>query len=356
MEETLWILESTPDAKFPFLLSIKRGEAVILCLRVQDRWPGTKGHIFCIREETRQWSPPLRELERIRVLSLRRFGKRLTVVLDRPLRKRCDFLFLEKPYKTREGTYEQVFWRTEKALRERRPRVKLTVHGIPHLHIAIDTNERYPWPFANCSIERVHLPVGDYALLDERGIRAVVERKTLENMLAEFARLSAFHHQMAELESYPYGALVVEANYADFLKPEKLKFYPPSFARKAIAEIFALHPRLHVVFAGNRKLGREWTIGFFTAIAAHHQDIPHRAIAEAIKTYGPPPEIHGGAYYDVRNQIERMPQEFTISMLREACPNVPDTMLRKVLKNLKTEGRIRCLKKIWQKIIRVGPC
>lgn len=352
MEETLWILESTPDDKFPYRLSIKRGDATILCLRVQDRWPGARGHIFCLREETRPWSPPLKELERIRVLSLRRFGKRLAIVLDRPQKKRCDFLFLEKAYKTRDGTYEQIFWRTEKALRERRPRVKLTVHGTPRLHIAIDTNERYPWPFAECSTERVSLPVGDYALLDEEGIRAVVERKTMENMLADFAQMPAVHQKLAELESYPHTALVIEANYSDFLKPEKLKFYPPSFARRALAEISALHPRIHVVFAGNRKLAREWTMGFFTAIESHLKDVPHRAVAEAIKTYGSAPETHGGGYFDARKKVEAMPEKFTIGMLREACPHVPDPTLRKVLTDMRKEGRIQCLKKVWH---RVGP-
>jgi len=349
MEETFWILESTPDVKFPYRLSIKRGEKFILCLRVQDRWPGAKGHIFCLREQTREWSPPLQEVERIRVLSLRRFGKRLAVVLDRPQKKRCDFLFLEKAYKTREGTYEQIFWRTEKALRERRPRVKLTVHGSPHLHIAIDVNERYPWPFAGCSTERVALPVGDYALLDDEGIRAVVERKTMDNMLADFAQMPAFHQKLAELESYPHSALVIEANYSDFLKPEKLKFYPPSFARRALAEIAALHPRTHVIFGGNRKLAREWTMGFFTAVEAHRQDVPHKAVAEAIMTYGKPPDIHGGGYYDARKKVEAMPQKFTIGMLRQACPDIPLPTLRRVLKDMKKEGRVQCQKKVWHR-------
>lgn len=349
MEETFWILESTPNPKFPYRLSIQKGGKTILSLRVQDRWPGTRGHIFCLREEAREWPEPLEELERIRVLSLRRFGKRIAVVLDRPQKKRCDFLFLEKPYKTKEGKYEQIFWRTEKALRERRPRVKLTVHGSPLLHIAIDTKERYPWQFTRCRTERVQLPVGDYALFDNQGIRAIIERKTIDNMLAEFARMSVFHQHMGELESYPNSALVIEAHYSDFLKPEKLKFYPPSFAQKALAEIFALHPRLQVVFAGNRKLGREWTLAFFTAIVAHESDIPLKAVAEAIRAYGQPPEVHGGADYDVRKQVESMPPKFTLSMLREACPNVSSNTLRKVLNQMKKEGRIRCFKRTWVK-------
>ncbi len=354
MEETLWILESTPDAKFPYRLSIKRAEKTILSLRVQDRWPGSKGHIFCLREESRPWPAPSEELERVPVISLRRFGKRLAVVLDRPQKKRCDFLFLEKPYKTREGKYEQIFWRTQKALRERRPRVKLTVHGTPLLHIAIDKKERYPWTFPGCQIERVQLPAGDYALLDQEGIRAVVERKTFENMLAAFSAMPVFHQQMGELESYSHSALVIEANFADFLKTEKLKFYPASFASKALAEISALHPRLHIIFAGNRKLAQQWTLGFFMAISAHQEDVPHRAVSEAIQAYGQPPEIHGGAYFVVKKQIENMPEKFTIAMLREACPHVQESTLRKALNDMRKENRIRCQGKVWLKNISPG--
>lgn len=96
--------------------------------------------------------------------------------------------------------------------------------------------------------------VGDYALKRNEELPAIVERKTYENIVAGFGRMSAFHQQLAELERYSLSALVIEANYSDFLKPEKLKYYSPVFSVKAIAEIFTFHPKLQVVFAGNRKL------------------------------------------------------------------------------------------------------
>jgi hypothetical protein len=84
---TLWILESVNNLKFPYRLTVRQGEKLLLALRVQDKWPGQKGNIFCIREENWELEPPVEEIERVPVISLKRFGKRLAVVLDMPKRR-----------------------------------------------------------------------------------------------------------------------------------------------------------------------------------------------------------------------------------------------------------------------------
>jgi len=43
------------------------------------------------------------------------------------------------------------------------------------------------------------------------------------------------HQAQGELESNRHAVLVIEANYADFLNPRKLKFYNPFFAVRALA-------------------------------------------------------------------------------------------------------------------------
>jgi len=71
---------------------------------------------------------------------------------------------------------------------------------------------------------------------------------------------------------------VVEANYSDFLNPNKLTVYTPSFMAKALAELSALHPGTSIIFAGNRKLANEWTLRFFEAIESHESDrLPNKA-------------------------------------------------------------------------------
>ncbi|ODA43985.1 hypothetical protein THER_1264 [Thermodesulfovibrio sp. N1] len=341
MTKTLYILESVNNPKFPYRLTIKQGDKVLLALRVQDRWPGQRGNIFCIRETNQELDPPIEEIERVPIISLKRYGKRLSIVLDRPINKRCEFLFLTKKYKTKEGEYEQIFWRTQKALIERRPRVKLTTYYKDRLNVIIDNNERYPWRFPESNIEKGKLPVGDYALKGENEILAVVERKTFDNLLAEFGRMQAFHQQLGELSAYKNSALVIEANYSDFLNPNKVKFYTPSFTAKAIAELYALHPKLTIVFAGNRKLANEWTYRFFCAINAHENDTPHETISNLIENYGTCPDAKGGIYFEIKKKIVNdLLEEFQFSMIKEIFPEAPQTTIRKVLKDLEKEGII----------------
>jgi hypothetical protein len=337
-----WILTPTGDKKFPYRLRIEKEGQTVVSLYVQDRWPGQKGHIFCIqsRDEPDEPASEAGEIERIPIISLKRYGKRIAVVLDRSRNKRCDFLFLTKNYKTKEGEYEQIFWRTQKALTERRPRVKLTTRGHPWLHVAIDSNEKYPWRFTGCTVTRESLPVGDYALKGEKGILAVVERKTMANLLQDFGNMAPLHQALGELEAYEYSALVLEADYANFLKPKLTYPYRPTFTSKAIGELFTLHPGLQIVFAGNRKMAKEWTLGFFSAIRAHEADRAHPVVREAAAAYRTPSPFYGGAYYDTMKGIMDMPSTFTMAMVREQFPTVPEGTIRRALQDLKKEGKL----------------
>ncbi len=341
---TLFILEQVDNKKFPFRLTIRQGEKLLLALRAQDKWPGQKGNVFCLREdgwEDGAWEPPDAEIERVPVVSLKRYGRRLAIVLDRPKNKRCDFLFLTKKYKNRDGEYEQIFWRTQKALKQNWPKVKLSTYRSGELSVIIDSSERYPWRFPDCAVAREQLPVGDYALRGEHALSAVVERKTFENLLAEFSRMPSFHQQLGELTAYRHSALVVEAKYLDFLNPDKLKYYPPAFTVKALAELHAFHPGLSIMFAGNRKLANEWTLRFFAAVSAHELDTPHDKVAEALVRYGRPPAADGGIYFEIRRRIlDEFPSRFTVTIVRDAFPNAPEHTIRRVLNELRKDGAI----------------
>jgi hypothetical protein len=133
--------------------------------------------VFCLRDEPDVLDPDA-ILERERVVSFRRMGKRLAVAIDRPQRKRCDFLFLTKPCKNRPGSYEQIFLRTEAAVKQHRNRGR-----------------------------REPLPVGDYALGLNGEIAALVERKAFENMLHEVAQIRGFHQQLADLARFRPAAV-----------------------------------------------------------------------------------------------------------------------------------------------------
>ena len=208
------------------------------------------------------------KIERVPILAFHERGARISVILDRKRYKRCDLLFLSKQYKHDPAeSYEQIFWLTQRSIEQHRPSAKLTRGTITMgILIRIASNERYPWHFPGARTERGSLPIGDYALMDEDKIIAVVERKTFDNLLADFGVMPVLHQRLAELATYEHHALVVEALYADFLNPKKVKYYTPAFCARAVGELYALHPRLRIVFCANRKMANEWTRHYFYAI------------------------------------------------------------------------------------------
>jgi len=263
-----WILEQCASDRFPYRLQIQREGKPWLILRTQDRWPAAGKRIFCLREE----EPPdsdevIEELGRVNIVAFHERGRRLSVILDRKRYKRCDFLFLTKAYKDRPGeSYEQIFWLTQRSMTQHRPAYKLVSYSNNTVFtVQIDSNERYPWRFRGSITERAPLPIGDYALKDGDNIIALVERKTLDNLLADFGTMPVLHQKLAELATYKNNAMVLEAPYADFLNPAKVHHYTPSFCAKAIGELHALHPNLQIIYCANRKVANEWTRHYFTA-------------------------------------------------------------------------------------------
>jgi hypothetical protein len=267
-----WILERCVNERFPYRLQILKDEKPWLIFRTQDRWPAAGKNIFCLREE----DPPkpgeiIEEVERVPILAFHKRGPRISVILDRKRYKRCDFLFLSKSYKHNPAqSYEQVFWLTQRSIEQHRPSAKLVrCTTVRNISVRIASDERYPWRFAGAHIERGSLPVGDYALMNGNDIVALVERKTFENMLSDFGMMPVFHQRLAELATYEYHALVIEALYADFLNPKKVRYYSAGFCARAIGELYALHPGLDIVFCANRKMANEWTRHYFSAVWEH---------------------------------------------------------------------------------------
>lgn len=97
---------------------------------------------------------------------LKRQGKRVEIILDRPSKKRCDFLFLKKRKASGEP-YEQIFFRTQTGLSSHRSRGRLLLYGGGTLSVVVDSAERYPWKFSKADSRRDKLPVGDYALVEK---------------------------------------------------------------------------------------------------------------------------------------------------------------------------------------------
>jgi hypothetical protein len=266
----LWRVERTANARFPFRIALEQDGRLLFAVRAQSAWPAPGAQIFCLREREHDPAEALEPVESVPIAALARVGAKLSVALDRPRRKRCEFLVVTKARKDGRGSFEQVFFRTESAVRAHRSRGRVELSAQAELDLVIDVREKYPWRFPGARIERRPLAAGDYALVAGEALLAVVERKTFANLLGDIGALRSLHQRLAELASQPRAALVIEAQYADFLDAERVRPWPPAHVARVLAEIAAIHPRLPLVFAGNRKLANHWALGWFTAVAADH--------------------------------------------------------------------------------------
>ncbi len=338
----LWIVERTRNRRFPYRVSIEQDGRLIAAFRTQARWPGPGQQIFCLREQELDPAEPLEPVERVPVAGVSRIGRKLALVLDRPNRKRCEFLTVQKARKAGGGHYEQIYFRTESGIRAHRSGGRVELREAPdQITVVVDSGERYAWRFPGAILERRKLAVGDYALLRDGRIAAVVERKSFEHLLTEVSNVQALHQQLSDLAGRPHPALVIEAEYGDFLNPKRVAGrWPPSFLERFLAELSALHPTLPVIFAGNRKLANLWTQRFFLAAAsAQAQTEPQLALDMARQL-----ELEPGLprqEEEIRRVVfHEMPEAFTLPDLAQRFAEVPETRVKRLLERWHKQGAL----------------
>ncbi len=265
-----WLMFKQESEKFPYLLFIEEKPNEYLQLQVQDKWPGPGRRIFSLPEGYCgiDQLPSAKPIEQCGIISIERYGKRLTIVLDRKIRRRCWFLFLKKEYKKKPGEfYDQVFWVTQSSAVSRRAGAYIPQGRKKEpLLIVSDKRERYGYKFPKTEVVKENLPVGDYGLKINGELVAVVERKTLDNLLHEIATYDVFKLQLQELNSLKYKAVVFESPYSDFINPKKIKAYSAPYIAEIIADLFISFPSMQFVFCDNRKVAIEWIYRWFKRI------------------------------------------------------------------------------------------
>lgn len=337
-----WRVERTQNPRFPFRVSVEQDGRTLVAVRAKSAWPAPGAQIFCLREREQDPAEHLLLEDLVPVVSFTRIGPKISIVLDRPTRKRCELLFLTKRRASGGEPVEQVFFRTETAIRAHRSRGRVELSAHAELDVVIDLQERYPWSFPGARVSRRRLPAGDYALARDERILAVVERKTLDNLLGDFGAIRALHHTLAELEAQPRAAVVIEAQYADFLDPSRTKNWPPAHTARVLAEMAALHPKLPLVFAGNRKLANAWTVSWFTAVSAGESATLPLFVRETTARYDVP-EHEDGVDQRIREAaLVRCATPFRATTLRAAVPEATAARVTRVLNALRREGRLTC--------------
>lgn len=346
-----WIVETTGSARFPYRLRVEQDGRIVLSVRAQSDWPGAGGQVFCLREREVEAGEQFTPQERVPIASIAQVGRRLLLVIDRGMRKRCEFLFVEK--RRKDGSpFEQVFFRTELSVRAHRTSGRVELRPHTGLEIAIDSAERYPWRFPGARTTRRKLAVGDYALLREERPAAVLERKTLPNFLGDVGQIRGLHQQLADLAGHRHCAMLVEAQYGDLGREGRIGRWPPSHLLRVVAELGALHPDVPIVFAGNRKLANIWAQQWFAAVAAAQAAQAAPVAPAAFVAPGVQEQLTlfhaaaGEGRLDTRVRravLKDLGTSFSFVELRKLFADVPDALLRRVLSSLRTEGRVQCV-------------
>lgn len=325
-----WLVHKTAHPRFPFRIEVRWGLSTLIVVRTAEAWPGPKGNVFCLR--TTDDTPTDEPVERVPIVSLSQRGALLDLILDRPQRKRCNFLTVPK------GNHEMTFLRTEAAIKAHRTRGHVHTKTNQALDIVIDSRERYPWHFPDQTPRRRALPAGDYALLDAtQQLVAVVERKAFQDAKVMLADFQAFSLRMSELAGYTNAALVIEAQYADFLSPEKMAPASVSVIARKLAALDAAHPSVRIVYAGNRKLAEHWTARYFEAVATA------RSKPDAMEELQLPLQMgrhQGGVDSEIRAALLQLPDPIRTADVQRALPAAPLERIRAQLHLLVEEGTL----------------
>jgi len=245
-----------PDSTLPYLLRIPLpGQPVVL--KAKDTWPRTS-KVYCHRAEA--WPEDPEIVERVAVRSCVRRGAAIDLVLDRGRENRSQLVV------TNAKGRQMIFWQTARTAKQARPAVAVPTAraaALADLQITVDTHERYPFTFADrqATVARGALPTGDYGLVRGGRLLAVVERKSMPDLVTSLTT-GKLRFQLTELASVPRSAVVVEERYSEVFRSRHVR---PAVIADGLAECQVRWPGVPIVFCETRKLAQEWTYRFLAA-------------------------------------------------------------------------------------------
>lgn len=261
MRELVIATNPDPDSRLPYVIGVPWGAGLVF--RAGDTWPRTRA-VYCYPLEG--WPADAEIIERVPVRSCVRRGAAIDLVLERPRENRSQLVFT-----TARGR-DAVFWQGPRTRKQARPGVRVPTAraaGMAELEIVVDSHERYGYRFARqrTRTARRALPAGDYAVERAGRIIAVVERKSLADLVSSVLS-GKFKYQLGDLAAQPRAAVVVEDRYSQVFK---LEWARPSVVADGLAELQVHFPTVPIVFAETRPLAEEWTYRFLAA--AYSADI-----------------------------------------------------------------------------------
>ncbi len=248
-----------PDSKLPYLIRLPIDGGLVL--KARDSWPRSS-RVYCYLIDD-PWPEDAEVLERVPVISCRRRGAAVDLVLDRPRLYRSQFVFTEA------NGRPAIFWQTQKTARAANPGGRIPTRRTlsEAVRIAVDTRERYPYRFASQGAETVRgaLSAGDYAVQREDGsLLASVERKSLPNLASTLSD-GTLSFQMQRLSELPLAAVVVEGRYSGLFTLEHVS---GAWLAEVLSRLEVRYPEIRVMFAESRRFAEEWTYRFLASALA----------------------------------------------------------------------------------------
>ncbi|WP_019876686.1 ERCC4 domain-containing protein [Sporichthya polymorpha] len=246
------------DSSLPFLIRVPAGREDLV-FRTKDTWPRTNA-LFCYPVPLAEWPVEPDLVETVPLTACTRRGAAIDVVADRTRESRSQIVF------TRARGREMVFWQSPRTRKQARPAVSTPTaraSGLATMEIVVDAHERYAYKFANQQVTTTKraLPCGDYGVEADGKLLAVVERKSLDDLVSSVMN-GKLRFALGELAAVPRAAVVVEDRYSRVFT---LAHQRPSAVADGIAELQVRYPEVPIVFCETRKLAEEWTYRYLAA-------------------------------------------------------------------------------------------
>ncbi|HEY9287047.1 MAG TPA: ERCC4 domain-containing protein [Candidatus Dormibacteraeota bacterium] len=249
----------SPSSRLLYVLRLPVAREGDIVLATRETWPRGRD-AFCYQLQA--WPNDAEVIDEVPIEGCWRTGAAVHLVLRRPRDRRAMFVW------TQSKGHPVIFWRSPTTMGQARPGIRLPqARGLEAaLDIAIDRGERYPWKFSRYAVttSRRRLPAGDYAVLDESRVVAVVERKTVSD-LASSAGSGTLNLTLADLSQAPHSALVVEGRLSDLVKAGTKAGVRPGWLLNLIAALQVEHPAVAWMFAETRALAEDWAYRWLAA-------------------------------------------------------------------------------------------
>jgi hypothetical protein len=265
-----FVIARNPDAasSLPYLVRLPIDGGLIL--KVRDTWPKT-ARVYC-HPHSGPWPEHAEIVEDVPVVLCNRRGPAIDLVLGRAKQDRSQFVFTESRGRS------MIFWQTRTVAMKANPggRVPQRRALSAGFTIHVDTREKYPFRFArrDVLIERVALEAGDYGVRAGERWLAVVDRKSIEDLIGSLST-GTLVYQLVAMSELPHAAVVVEGRYPKLFDVPRVK---DGWLPDVLARLQLRYREVQIVFADSRKFAEEWTYRFLaTAVADLAEDSAERS-------------------------------------------------------------------------------